>query len=448
MAKKMTQQEFIERAKEIHGDKYDYSKVEYKNSSTKVCIICPEHGEFWQVPNSHLNGNGCRKCKYDEYKEKRSKTFEEFVNQAKEVHGDKYDYSKVEYKNNHTKVCIICPEHGEFWQTPKNHLNSQGCMKCKLKEQGKRLKYTTEKFIEKAKQVHGDIYDYSKVNYVDSHTKVCIICPEHGEFWQKPDNHLNGWGCKKCGLKISSEKRKLTKENFILKAREIHGWKYDYSKVEYVDNSTKVCIICPEHGEFWQTPNNHLNGYGCQLCGKNIVGEKLRKNIETFINDSREVHGDKYDYSKVKYKNNKIKVCIICPEHGEFWQTPNDHLDGCGCPSCNEYKLEKEIKDFLIENNINFESQKRFSWLGLQSLDFYLPDYNVGIECQGIQHFEPKDFFGGEKAFKEQVERDIKKYQKCLHNNIKLYYYSNINYNTEEIYTNKYSLLNKIKGVN
>ena len=371
MAKKMTQQEFIERAKEIHGDKYDYSKVEYKNSSTKVCIICHEHGEFWQVPNSHLNGNGCRKCKYDEYKEKRSKTFEEFINQAKEVHGDKYDYSKVEYKNNHTKVCIICPEHGEFWQTPKNHLNSQGCMKCKLKEQGKRLKYTTEKFIEKAKQVHGDKYDYSKVNYVDSHTKVCIICPEHGEFWQKPDNHLNGWGCKKCGLKISSEKQTLTTEDFIKRAKEIHGNKYDYSKVNYIDTKTKVCIICPEHGEFWQTPNNHLHGYGCKKCF--------------------------------------------------------------------ESHMERDVAKVLNENNIKFEQEKTFDWLKYENnlfLDFYLPEYNVAIECQGEQHFQPVDFSGknyelAKKQFLLIQNRDKIKKTLCEKNGIKLLYYiSNEDYNT------------------
>ena len=364
MAKKMTQQEFIERAKEVHGNKYDYSKVEYKNSTIKVCIICPKHGEFWQVPYSHLNGNGCRKCKYDEYKEKRSKTLEEFINNARQIHGDKYDYSKVEYKNNRTKICIICPEHGEFWQTPHNHLKGQGCMKCKLKEQGKRLKYTTEKFIEKAYKVHGNKYDYSKVNYIDSHTKVCIICPEHGEFWQKPDNHLNGWGCKKCGLKISGEKQTLTTKEFIERAKEVHGDKYDYSKVEYKNYKTKICIICPKHGEFWQLPGNHLNGWGCSICS--------------------------------------------------------------------ESHLEKEMRNYLLKNNIKFEEQKTFNWLKFQNnlyLDFYLPDYNIAIECQGEQHFRPVDFSGknhklAEKQFLLIQNRDKKKKTLCEENGIKVLYYT------------------------
>ena len=315
MSKKMTTEEFIAKAREVHGDKYNYSKVEYINRRTKVCIICPEHGEFWQAPNSHLNGRGCPKCggiyKY---------TTEDFIAKAREVHGDKYDYSKVEYITKKTKVCIICPKHGEFWQKPANHLLGQGCPKC-----GGSAKLTTDDFIAKAREVHGDKYDYSKVEYVNSKTPVCIICPEHGEFWQKPNYHLSGSGCDKCGGTY-----KYTTEEFIAKAREVHGDKYDYSKVKYVNASTKVCIICPEHGEFWQAPNSHLNGRGCPKCGH----ENANMTTEEFIKKARAIHGDKYDYSKVEYANANVKVCIICPEHGEFWQLPGIHLSGHGCPKC------------------------------------------------------------------------------------------------------------------
>ena len=181
MSKKITTEEFIARAKVIHGDKYDYSKVEYVNSYTKVCIICPEHGEFWATPHCHLDGKGCPKCAVY----KRGKlTTEEFIRRAKEVHGDKYDYSKVEYTHQATKVCIICPEHGEFWQKPAHHMNGNGCPKCA----GRGM--TTEAFIKKAREIHGDKYDYSKVVFCGKHKKVCIICPEHGEFWQVAGRHL------------------------------------------------------------------------------------------------------------------------------------------------------------------------------------------------------------------------------------------------------------------
>ena len=258
-------------------------------------------------------------------------TTNEIIAKAKLVHGDKYDYSKVDYVKDYIKVCIICPEHGEFWQRPHAHLQGQGCPKCKSKKQT----CTTDEFIAKAKKIHGDKYDYSKVKYVDAKSKVCVVCPEHGEFWQIPYHHTKGCGCPKCKDDKTRERLILSKEGFIKKARLVHGNKYDYSKVEYVNNRTKVCIICPEHGEVWQTPNHHLSGCGCHKYG----GEKQTSTKEKFIKKAKEIHGDKYDYSKVDYSNAHTKVCIICPNHGEFWQTPNNHLRGHGCPKCKRNKL-------------------------------------------------------------------------------------------------------------
>ena len=258
-------------------------------------------------------------------------TTNEIIAKAKLVHGDKYDYSKVDYVKDYIKVCIICPEHGEFWQRPHAHLQGQGCPKCKSKKQT----CTTDEFIAKAKKIHGDKYDYSKVKYIDTKSKVCVVCPEHGEFWQKPSNHLSGQGCPKCKADKTRERLILSKEGFIKKANEKHRDKYNYDKVEYNGAHTKVCIICPEHGEFWQTPNHHLSGCGCHKCGV----EKQTSTKEEFIKKAKEIHGDKYDYSKVDYSNAHTKVCIICPNHGEFWQTPNNHLRGQGCPKCKRNKL-------------------------------------------------------------------------------------------------------------
>lgn len=201
------QERFIERANAIHNNKYDYSKVDYKDCNTKVCIICPEHGEFWQTPKQHLKGHGCKKCASALSSNKRSSTKENFVERAKLVHGEKYDYSKVEYVNNSTPVCIICPTHGEFYQSPKSHLNGSGCPKCFDERRQHIRKYDSKVFVEKAKLVHGDKYDYSKVDYKDSNTKVCIICPEHGEFWQTPAHHLNGEGCPKCAHQQSKSEK-------------------------------------------------------------------------------------------------------------------------------------------------------------------------------------------------------------------------------------------------
>ena len=354
-------------------------------------------------------------------------TTEQFIEKARKVHGDKYDYSKVEYVNNHTKVCIICPEHGEFWQTPNAHLNGQGCPICGCKKVwDTRGRITTEQFIEKARKVHGDKYDYSKVEYINAKTNVCIICPEHGEFWQTPSGHLQKKECPKCGLKKSSSSRRFTVKQFIEKARKVHGDKYDYSKVEYVNSQTPVCIICPEHGEFMIRPNDHIQGQKCKKCAINELRNKFSMGKETFVEKAKKIHSNKYDYSKVEYVNNRTKVCIICPEHGEFWQNPDKHLMGEGCPECKKSRLETKIKSLLVENNISFNEQKKFEWLGKQSLDFYLPKYNIAIECQGIQHFKPIERFGGKKSFEETVKLDYNKYSLCKEHDIKIIYYTEL----------------------
>lgn len=297
---------------------------------------------------------------------------------------------------------------------------------------------TTNEFIEKAKNVHGDKYDYSKVEYKNAITKVCIICPKHGEFWQTPAEHLSGYGCKYCG-----GTNKLTIEQFIDKARKIHGDKYDYSKVEYINNKTKVCIICPKHGEFWQAPNYHLSGQGCKKCSDELNGLKKRKTKEQFIEEAQKIHGKRYDYSKVEYLGNNKKVCIICPEHGEFWQTPYLHLKGNGCSKCSVSLLENELIEFFNEKNISYTFRNRsLSWLNGLELDFYIPKYNAAVECQGIQHFINKHFF---EPLEKIQERDNRKLKLCKENGIKLLYYSNLGIKYPYfVYENKEELLKEI----
>ena len=371
-----------------------------------------------------------------------------FIEKSKNTHGDKYDYSKVEYINSQTKVCIICPEHGEFWQRPYDHSSGHGCPKCRSKKMADLQRTTKDEFIRKSKQIHGDKYDYSEVVYDTCMKKVKIICPEHGEFWQTPNMHLRRNGCPKCGIMKAKIIRQKSIEQFIQEAKEIHGDKYNYSNVEYNGTESKVCIICPEHGEFWQTPHAHISKrkpQGCPNCGgtKKLTGEY-------FINKAKEIHGDKYDYSKVEYKNTRTKICIICPEHGEFWQTPHAHISGkAGCPICNFSHLEREINKFLLDNNIKVEQLKRFEWLRKQSLDFYLPEYNIAIECQGSQHFQPFEYFGGEKRHKKRLELDKLKKQLCEENGVKLIYYSNLGIDYPyEVYEDKEKLLEEIKKNN
>lgn len=307
------------------------------------------------------------------------------------------------------------------------------------------VRMTFEKFLILAKAIHGDKYDYSQVDYVNNKTKVCIICPIHGKFYQTPDNHLSKkQGCPKCKIDLLKMYNSFTLEEFIKKAKAIHGDKYDYSKAKYTSYETKICIICPIHGEFWQTPSVHLQNHGCPICKNEKLSVIHFDNLEIFLEKANKVHGSKYKYSEVEYKDSQAKVCIICPIHGKFWVTPNSFLSGSGCPYCHESHLERDIAKLLTDNEVEFERQKKFEWLGKQSLDFYLSKYKIAIECQGKQHFEERQFFGGIEGLKVIQERDNKKSNLLKERNIPLYYIVDNNVNIDKLPKELYDIHNTI----
>ena len=350
MMRKRTPQDFINDAKEVHGDKFDYSEVNYVNRITKVKIICPKHGEFFQRPREHLRGNGCTTCGTEKNTLRNIKDTNWFIEKAKQVFGDKYDYSKVKYTNSKSKVIIICPKHGEFSQVANSHISGFECRECGYDKLSNKFSDNTESFISKAISVHGDKYDYSKVEYKNNRNKVTLVCKVHGEFLQTPSEHLNGSGCIDCaGL------RKKTTEQFIGEAILKHGKKYDYSKSNYLNNRTKIKIICPIHGEFKQVAYVHLNGGGCKDCSYEIAGKKRLKGIDDFITEANEIHENRYDYSKSIYKGTHKKIEIICDTHGSFNQTPKAHLTGQGCPECGLIKIgdikRKSNYQFILEAN-------------------------------------------------------------------------------------------------
>ena len=283
-------------------------------------------------------------------------------------------------------------------------------------------KFTNEEYVKIFNESYPTLELLSE--YDGDKKYITVRCKIHDYIFNTKPNWLKqGQGCQKCYDDRRGNSLRKTTQSFIEDAKKIHGDKYDYSKVEYKGNKIKVCIICYEHGEFWQTPNKHLSSKeGCPKCGDIFNGLKKRLGTQEFIKRAKQIHGNKYDYSKVEYVNVDTKVCIICPKHGEFWQTPYCHVSGNGCPTCNESHLEKAMKNILLENNIEFEQQKKFIWLGRQTLDFYLPQYNIGIECQGGQHFQAVEHFGGEKEFQKLLRRDKIKKQKCDTNNLKLFY--------------------------
>lgn len=350
----------------------------------------------------------------------KSRTTEEFIDLAKSIHGYKYDYSKVYYTNQKSKITIICPIHGEFKQEARYHIsNNKACKKCAI---DLRRKVNKENFIKKAKETYGNKYNYSLIDYKNNKSKVRIICPEHGIFEQTPNGHLVG-ECLKCGYNKVANGQFSDTEEFIQKSIVIHKYKYDYSKVNYKKSNSKIIIICPIHGEFNQKPNNHLQGKGCQKCGFEAIAKSKINNKEHFIKKSKETHGDRYDYSISNYKSAKTKLKIICPEHGEFMQTPNNHINGKGCPKCKRSLGEEKIAKILASKNVIFETEKTFNGCVNKNklrFDFYLSDYNICIEHNGIQHYKPIDYFGGQESFNYLINNDRIKKNFCKNNNIEL----------------------------
>lgn len=303
-------------------------------------------------------------------------------------------------------------------------------------------KKTTEECIADFKKVWGNLYDYSEVVYKGDDIPVCIICGEHGEFWKTPSNHkhkTHPQGCPKC-----IHKYRRTNDEWIDDFKKVHGDKYDYSEtnINEKDEKGRIKFICRLHGEFWQNPLDHLKGKNCKYC----THRNWKYTTEEWIDEARKIHGDRYIYNHTIYERNKKPVIITCKIHGDFQQIPSNHLKGNGCPYCYYSHIEEDMLLFLNKHKICFERQKKFSWLERQSLDFYLPQYNIAIECQGIQHFEPRELFGGIVTYDKQITLDNIKREKCLENGIKLLYYANFKYNFPyEVITDKNKLLKVIK---
>jgi hypothetical protein len=243
----------------------------------------------------------------------------EFISKAIVAHGvGHYDYSLAVYAGSKQQLTIICLQHGAFEQSPNSHLKGAGCALCWQERRAS----NNESFLKKAQLVHGDKYDYSMVSYQHSTSKVSIICPQHGAFSQAPSNHLTGNGCPKCGNSSNAQE-------FIIKAQQVHSEKYSYTSCRYKNNRSIISIICPQHGPFNQSAANHLAGRGCPACANVFRGD-----TEYFVQKARQQHGEKYDYSQVKYVDTRKKVLIVCPQHGQFEQSPSIHLKGAGCLSC------------------------------------------------------------------------------------------------------------------
>lgn len=359
---KLTQDTFIERARQAHGDRYDYGFVVYVDWNTKVTVVCREHGPFNISPPNHVYGKGCRLCANRQRGANKTKTTAKFVQEATLKHSGRYDYSKSIYTGKVNELTIICPVHGEFNQKAGVHLRGHGCPKCGLDTIGEKKRSTLAEFLAQARAKHGEKYDYSLVDYRGSHKRITIVCPDHGAFQQLAAVHIyNGAGCPACvGLE------RYDADEFIRRSKEMHGDKYDYSLVDYVNAKTKVEIICPKHGPFLQPPHHHMKGVGCPGCKADTLSDVMRLTHDEFIERAQAVHGGKYDYSQTQYELGRDKITIICPEHGPFAIEARLHINqGTGCPECTEWGFKVRKSALLYYLRVTAQDGARLYKIGI-----------------------------------------------------------------------------------
>lgn len=278
---------------------------------------------------------------------------------------------------------------------------------------------TTQECVERCVKAQGETYDYSRVAYVDAVTPIEIVCRLHGSFWMNMHNHLYGEGCRPCSIARRALNRTYTLETFIQKALMVHGSRYDYTPTVYRRSTEPVEILCQKHGSFWVRPADHLQGVGCWQCGvdRQIAARAMTK--EEFLVKAGQVHADRrYDYVRVNYVNSKTPVEIVCPDHGSFWQIPNDHLSGHGCPNCQASFVEEGVADWLRASGLSFIRHDREVLKGLGpnggslELDIHIPEHRVAVEVNGVLWHSEK--------FSTDRQRHIRKTKLCLEKGITL----------------------------
>lgn len=299
MACILSQEEFLRKASDKHGNTYDYSKSLCKGASAKITITCKRHGDFVTTPAVHITGRGgCKECRKELLSNKYKLTFEQFLERAEAKHGDKYSYVKDTFTERNKPLQIICRKHGDFWQSPGSLLGKLGgCIDCNHPNRTRSFTtLTIESLIQEFKDAHKNSYLYPKLTRLRLTETISITCSKHGEFRKKVKSHLLGSGCNKCFIDSRVTKRSITTESFTARANKAHNYKFNYSKTIYRGARTKVDIVCPKHGVFSQIPNDHLRGVGCSRCGttyskphqrvvQHLLDKGLREKIDFLVND-------------------------------------------------------------------------------------------------------------------------------------------------------------------
>jgi len=450
-----TIERFLIKANKIHNNKYKYDLTNFKGMQSNIIAICPIHGEFEINCHNHCrpDGNircGCKKCKNDLNRKYKENKFLEFCYN----NYPQFDYSKINYINETTKVEIICKIHGSFFVTPYLFRQGVNCKFCKQRN----WTYTINEFIECANKKHKNKYDYSLITDIKSiKHKQKIICPIHGIFEQSLFNHLQGQGCPYCNHKSKPWEENDVKNKII----EIYGDVFTFEKFKYINRNCNFILTCKKHGDFETNFTKLIDRQmGCPNCR---IEKHKNEKIKEFISECKKYYGNLYDYSKSKWYNDEEnkRIIVTCKEHGDFYVNPKYHKIGKNvCPECsktNKFHIcEKILFNKLSEKFPLFEFKYNYfnsKILGKQQIDIFSEKYNIGIEYQGEQHFNLHKFNNNSnEKLNKQIERDKIKIEKCKNNNIKLYHFTylkNINYNNidYDIINDENILFNKLDEI-
>jgi len=301
MSIKITTKKFVGRSTKIHKGKYNYTHVKYEGCFKKVCIKCPEHGNFFQLASTHLQGSGCPKCKHNTQWGSDKCRAEKFFIKVKKIHNGIYDYKKSKYKNIYSKIEIVCPTHGSFWQRPYNHLKNK-CTYC-----AKNFKLNRRNFILKSNEIHKNKYNYSLIDYKNIRTKVCIKCPEHGNFFQFPDSHLRGKGCPKCSYTISKPETKFL-DYLKIKNRNVYVKPFKVDGINYKTNTIYEFL-----GDYWHGNPEKYKAKNINHHNKKSFGKLYKDTLKKFDRLKNMGYNIKYiwenDWKKFKkFPNKKLKI--------------------------------------------------------------------------------------------------------------------------------------------
>lgn len=402
MAKKLTTEEFKIKAIAKHGATYNYVNSVYIKSDIELEIICYTHGSFWQTPETHLSGRGCRLCGIERTANAKRRSPEYFFSESKKKHNNFYSYEESVFVDMSTIIKITCPYHGHFWQTPNEHLtNGKGCKDCGHIKTGLKRRRPAEDFINAVKTSprYGQIYGVDKVVYTTMAAKVKLHCEYHGYFPISPGKFIAGRGCAKCSDIHSGLLRRRDEKEFFdaVATSPRYGKIYGTDKAIYTTRKAKVKLHCEDHGYFPISPEKFLSGQGCKKCSNENAGLLRRKDSKEFFDAvaTSPRYGKIYGIDRAIYTHTKAKVILHCDEHEYFKISPIKFLAGQGCIKCSKSQvsqLELELNNFIKMSGFDIKENHKIPGKSYK-YDCLIDDLKIAVEFNGVVFHSQENFF-------------------------------------------------------